>query len=325
MVQHKVLYLSRADVESLGLGLDEIVELLEFAFREKGFNRTIMPPKQWIDRGGDRFYSAMTSYIPSLGAAGCKWQSGDPQNTVRGLSYILGLYILNEDETGLPIAIMDSTWITAMRTAAASALTARYLARQNPEVVGILGCGVQGRTNLEALKQTFPAISKVLAYDLIPEVAKKYALEMSERLEVEVHSVPTPRAAVEGADIIITAGPIQIPPRPAIRPDWVAPGALGIALDYDAYWTPDAIAAMDTIVTDDVGQIEHLRGAGFFQSVSRIDAELAEIVAGMKSGRARSNARILAFNLGIAIEDLVTAVELYRRARECGAGTYLPL
>jgi hypothetical protein len=128
----ELLYLSRRDVASLGLGFPEITRALESAFREKAAGRVVMPAKHWIERSPDTFYSAMTSYMPARRAAGCKWQSGDPRNTERGLAYILGLYILNDDETGLPIAIMDSTWLTAMRTAAASALTARYLSPERP-------------------------------------------------------------------------------------------------------------------------------------------------------------------------------------------------
>lgn len=324
MPMPQVLYLSRQDVESLGLGLLDILNALERVFKEKAAGKTVMPAKHWIERGPDTFYSAMTSYIPSLRAAGCKWQSGDPRNTDRGLSYILGVFILNDDETGLPVAIMDSTWLTAMRTAAASALTARYLAR-DARTVGILGCGVQGRTNLEALKLAIPSIEGCRAYDVKPEVAQRYAREMSEKVGVAVRSAATARDAVSAADIIITAGPITHSADRVIQPDWVARGALGVALDYDAYWAPAAIRAMDYVVADDIQQLEHLKESGFFHAVSRLDSDLGDIVVGRKLTARPASARILAFNLGVAIEDLATAVELYALARKQRVGTSLPL
>lgn len=321
----ELLYLSRRDVESLGLGFPEITQALESAFREKAAGRVVMPAKHWIERSPDTFYSAMTSYMPALRAAGCKWQSGDPRNTERGLAYILGLYILNDDETGLPIAIMDSTWLTAMRTAAASALTARYLSPDRPRAVGVLGCGVQGRANLEALVAALPSIDACCAFDIKPQVAERYAEDLSRKLGIRVSPVTVPRDAVREADIVVTAGPITHVLPPTIEAGWLHPGALGIALDYDSYWTPDAIRSMDHVVADDVAQLEHLKESGFFRAVGTVDADLAEVVTGQKLAHRPPSARVLAFNLGVAIEDLATALELYRRGREKGLGTFLPL
>jgi ornithine cyclodeaminase/alanine dehydrogenase len=98
-------------------------------FRLKAKGGIVLPPKIFSHRDGPRFYSSMVSSAPSLGYAGCKWQSGDPQNPARGLSYIHSLIIISEDATGQPVAIMDSKWLTANRTAAASAVAAKHLAR----------------------------------------------------------------------------------------------------------------------------------------------------------------------------------------------------
>jgi ornithine cyclodeaminase/alanine dehydrogenase-like protein (mu-crystallin family) len=151
MTDQKVLYLSRADVVSTGLGMAKIIQLLEKAFDEKGHGRVEMPPKPGIHPGGgDNFIHAMPAYIPALNSAGIKWVSGFPGNAQKGLPYITGLLILNDPETGIPIAVMDCEWITAMRTAAASAVAAKRLARPDSARLGVLGCGVQGRTNTEA-------------------------------------------------------------------------------------------------------------------------------------------------------------------------------
>src|SRR5512137_405505 len=161
-VEGSLLYLSRADVESAGLGLPAMITLLEQAFLEKGHGRVEMPPKPGVHTRPDAFLHAMPAYIPAMRSAGIKWVGGYPDNQARGLPYITGLMILNDVETGVPFAVLDCTWITACRTAAATALAAKYLARPDSRTVGILACGVQGRSNLEALATLFP-VARVFA------------------------------------------------------------------------------------------------------------------------------------------------------------------
>ena len=166
MMNNRILYLSQSDVISISLTMAEIIDLVETAFVEKGNKRIEMPPKPGIHPGGgDNFIHAMPAYIPAMDSAGVKWVSGFPENYKQGLPYISGLLILNDVETGLPLAVMDCIWITAMRTAGATAVAARRLARPNSTTLGILGCGVQGRTNTEALKTLFP-INFVLGCDV---------------------------------------------------------------------------------------------------------------------------------------------------------------
>src|SRR4030066_1923807 len=169
MTNHKILYLSQADVTKVNLDMATVINLLETAFREKGAGKVEMPPKPGIHTMPDAFIHAMPAFIPALKSAGIKWVSGYPENYKRELPYITGLLILNDVETGLPYAVMDCTWITAYRTGAASALSAKYLANPGSQVVGILACGVQGRTNLEALSCLFK-INKVFAYDIRSDI-----------------------------------------------------------------------------------------------------------------------------------------------------------
>ncbi|RKY60680.1 MAG: ornithine cyclodeaminase family protein, partial [Candidatus Latescibacterota bacterium] len=110
---YKLLYLSRADVEAVGLPMRRVIELLEDAFREKGMGRVEMPPKPGVHPRPDAFIHAMPAYIPATGAVGVKWVSGYPENTKRGLPYISGLIVLNDPDTGLPCCVMDATWVTA--------------------------------------------------------------------------------------------------------------------------------------------------------------------------------------------------------------------
>ncbi len=326
----EILYLSRADVEASGVPMSAIIERLEIAFREKGLGRVEMPPKPAVHPGppgGDNFIHAMPAYIGALGAAGIKWIGGFPGNLKRGLPYITGLLILNDAETGLPKAIMDATWITAMRTGAASAVAARRLARAGADSFGILGCGVQARTNLEAIAAVLPSLRRVRAYDIHPERAARYCAEMGAvHSRIAFSAAATPRAAVEGTDVVVTAGPIRSRPSPVIEPEWLAEGSLALPLDYDSYLKPEAMAAADRFYTDDTAQLLRTREGGvFFQRVPRVFADLGEVVADRKDGRRHDRERLICMSLGIALDDVATAPLVLERAAAQGLGTRLPL
>lgn len=319
-----LLYLSRADVERVAVPMAEIVAALEDMFREKGAGRVEMPPKPGIHPRPDAFLHAMPAYIPAVGAAGMKWVSGFPENHQRGLPYITGLVILNDPETGVPTAVMDATWITAMRTGAATAVAAKHLARPDSSSVGILACGVQGRSNLEALASVFE-LTSVRAFDVRREAAERFAAEMGSALELEVQVVDEPRAAVEGLDLVVTSGPILREPDPVIGVGWLAPGAFASAVDFDSYFQGAALREADRLVTDDVPQLDYYREAGYFSETPPIDCELGQIVCGERPGREREDERAICINLGIALDDMATAILIQRRAREAGVGTALPL
>jgi ornithine cyclodeaminase/alanine dehydrogenase len=324
MAEQGLLYLSRADVERVGLDMPMIIRLLEEAFREKGKGNIEMPPKPGVHTQPDAFIHAMPAYIPTLRSAGIKWVGGYPANQARGLPYISGLLILNDVETGIPYAVMDCTWITAYRTGAASALAARYLARPDSRTAGILACGVQGRTNLEAMAAVFP-LRQVLAYDILPEVQQRYVEEMGSRLGLDIRGARNPREVVAESDIVVTSGPILKHPRPTIERDWLKPGSFGSAVDFDSYWSAAALEQMDKISTDDHAQFEYYHQVGYFQSTPRPYADLGELAVGRKPGREREDERTLAINLGLALDDMAVAPEIYRRASERGIGTRLPL
>jgi len=325
MKPNRLLYISQEDVVSVGLTMTEIIETLEIAFREKGRGNTEMPPKPGIHPGGeDNFIHAMPAYIPALNAAGVKWVSGFPGNQKKGLPYITGLLILNDPETGIPISVMDCVWITAVRTGAATALSARHLARPESSVVGVLGCGVQGRTNVEALNTLFP-LKRVMAYDVNTEAVRGYADEIGSRLNLEVIPVGIPREAVTGCDIVVTAGPILKSPHATIQTGWLDEGAFASLVDFDSYWHPDAMQAAAKFCTDDTPQLRQYQQMGYFQNIPEIHADLGELVTGQKPGRETSAERTLTANLGLAIDDMAVAPIIFRKAVEKELGTWLPL
>jgi ornithine cyclodeaminase/alanine dehydrogenase len=320
----ELLYLSRADVERVALPMTEIIGALEDMFREKAAGRVEMPPKPGIHTQPDAFIHAMPAYIPALGAAGVKWVSGYPGNQARGLPYVTGVLVLNDPETGVPTAVMDATWITAMRTGAATAVAARRMARAGSETVGILACGVQGRSNLEALAAVFE-LKAVRAFDVRREAAEAFAAQMEAGLGLAVEVVDEPRAAVEGLDLVVTSGPILRAPDPPIGAGWLAPGAFASAVDFDSYFAGDALREADRLATDDLAQLDYYRAEGYFRDTPTIDCELADLVSGAKPGREEDDERAICINLGIALDDMATAVRVRDRAVEAGLGTRLPL
>ncbi len=325
MPEKQLLYLSQAEVIATGVTMAEIIDLLEIAFQEKGQGRVEMPPKPGIHPGsGDNFIHAMPAYIPALNSAGIKWVSGFPDNYKRNLPYITGLLILNDPETGFPLAVMDCIWITAMRTAAATAVAARRLARPESAVLGVLGCGVQGRTNTEALNVLFP-LTRVLAYDVDPAASRRFAEELAGRFSLEVVPVGSPREAVSGCDMVVTAGPILKKPHATIQAGWWAEGSFASLVDFDSYWHGEALKEADKFCTDDLAQLLHYQEAGYFQDIPPIHADLGELVTGAKAGRETASERTIACNLGLAMDDMAVAPTLFRRAVEMGFGTWLTL
>lgn len=318
-----ILYLSRKDVEEIGLSLAEIIQIVEKSFKEKGLGTSVMEPKHWYELGGGKFCSAMSAYTPSFNVVGVKWQSGIPENPSRGLPYLNGYFIINNLENGLPIAILDSTWITGVRTGIQTAVTAKYLAKKESQTLAMIGCGVQGRSNLQALLAVLPKLEYVRAFDINENNLKAY-VEYAETLGVKVILCKSQRDAISGSDMIVTAGPIHRNPSRDIEPSWLKEGVLAVPLDYDSYWQPNAINGFDKFFVDDIPQVLHLREQGsYFLDIPKIDGDLGEIIVGKKKGRENQTEKIMCMNLGVAIEDMPIAFEIYTRALDLGNGVWL--
>lgn len=321
----ELLYLSRRDVEAVALPADHLVELLEQTFRMKAAGQVQLPPKPGVHPRPDALIHAMPAYLAPLDAVGLKWISAYSGNTRRGLPHVNGLVILNDADSGLPVAVMDATWITAMRTAAVSLLCARRLVPAGPLTLGIYGLGVQARSHLQVFGALLP-FGRVLAYDLRPERVEAFlhdAPALAPGIPVEAAAGPEP--LVRESRVLVTAGPIFKQPRPVVRGEWIPEGAVLLPIDFGSALDPSAFEAVDRLVVDDVPQFEYYRSLGYFQAAPRADFELADLVMGKAPGRIRPTERIMALNLGLAMEDVAVGAELYRRARAAGVGTRLPL
>jgi len=324
----ELLYLSRGNVEALGISMKEVLQVVDQGFRLKGLGKTEMPPKPGIHPRPNAFIHAMPAYVKEVEAAGIKWVSGYPSNAAKGLPYITGLLILNDAETGVPIAIMDSAWITAMRTGASAGIAAKYLARKASSIAGILGCGVQARSSLRALMETLPGLSSVRCYDLYPEAAKRYIDDMGRLFPgLKIISCSSPAEMMEGSDVVVTAIPMEAQRNPSLGPGLLKKGGLAVSLDYDSAWTDSAMRECDRFISDDIRQLLYTKQGGtYFRGIpEKIDAELGEVAAGLKPGRANDSERVFCMNMGIAVDDMVTAKLIYLRAIERRVGTRLPL
>ncbi|HCU33911.1 MAG TPA: peptide transporter [Armatimonadetes bacterium] len=320
-------YLSRADVESLCISMADIIAVVEEGFRRKGMGETQMPPKIAIhSRPGEAFLHAMPAYVGGLDIAAIKWVGGNEENLKRGLPNITGLIVINDAETMVPLAIMDGSWITAMRTGAANAVAMKYLGPASADTVAVVGCGVQGRSNLLAMLTHYTGIARVQCYDVVPQALEAFVGEAETRYDgVEFVAAAGPRAAVEGADVVVTAGPSPKHPSPYLRADWLKQGAMAAPVDYMGAWDAQLAVEVEKLITDDHAQMDYYRSKGYFADIPRPYADLGEVVAGLKPGRECPEERTMSICMGIAVDDAVTAGLVYERACAAGVGAELPL
>ena len=172
----------------VGLTTEDAISVVENVFREHGLGRIENPPKPGIHPHPDAFIHAMPGYLSEKKAAGLKWVSCFSSNARHDIPAVTGLLVLNDVETGQPLALMDCRWITAVRTGCASAVAAKFLARRGAEVVGIVGAGIQGRYNLPALKEVLPAIRAVRVFDINRQALRPYVSSMGEALPFQIEA-----------------------------------------------------------------------------------------------------------------------------------------
>ena len=312
-------YLIRADVEAVGLAGTEVIEILDAAFRAKREGAVEMPPKIGVHPRDDAFIHAMPAYLADADAVGLKWVAGYPGNQERGLPYIHGLLVLAEAGTGRPLAVMDATWITEVRTAAASMLGIRALAERPVEAIGIIGCGRQGSAHLELARQVFPTLRRATLFDRHPERAEALAVAQP---ELELRVAGTAEEVGAGAQAVVTTAAIVRDPERPLRRAQLADATVACAIDFDASLSEDVFEDAALFVVDDVAQYRYYRQQGYFAGYPDDPVELCAALdpsAGHAAGL-----RVLV-PLGIALEDVAVAAEINRRAADAGLGTELPL
>ncbi|GJM21977.1 MAG: alanine dehydrogenase [Planctomycetota bacterium] len=325
-MSNTVRYLSSEDVAALMPPMKEVVEIVEQTLHQHGEGKTSMPPK--VDVGGlddDAFLHAMPAHVRDQAALGIKWVAGYPNNPEKGLPYIHGTMILNDPDTGRPLAFMDAAQITAVRTGACTAVTAKHLADPNSEVMTIIGCGVQGRVNIEALLAVFPDTERMLAYDIDPSAQEKFADEVMTTFDLASIIPPDAEEACVGGHVIVTATPILKEPKPFIEPAFIQTGTLCVSLDFDAAFDQACFDGSDLCITDDLAQFEHYQQHGHFVGYKSPTDELGKIVCGAGAKRPDGTPIVMAANLGLGVLDVALAKRLLSAAEAAGRGVELPL
>jgi len=328
MAMLETLVLSDEEVRHL-ISMGEVIEAVEFAFREKGMGRIQMPPKTYLffDRyDGD--LRTMPSYIEAIDVAAVKIVNAHIENRDRyGLPTVMATIILIDPKNGFPLAIMGGTSITNMRTGAAGGIAAKYLARNESKVIGFIGAGTQAKMQLTALIEVFKSFDEIRVWDINERNMRAFKGEMDAKYGniCQIKTVNVPEDAVRGADIVVTATPSR---RPLVMDEWVSPGTHLNCIGADAPGKQEVdprILKRSKIVVDDLEQAAHSGEINVplrMGIISKADiwAELGEIIVGKKPGRTWRDEITVFVSTGLAIQDAVTANLAYKRALEKGVG-----
>ncbi len=318
------LLLSRSDVERL-LSPDECIAAVEDAFRQHALGKTPAPGILGLHAQDGSFHikaALLTLDQPYFAA---KTNANFPHNGARhGLPTIQGVVVLCEAVRGLPLAVMDSMAITALRTAAAMAVATKYLAREKCDTALICGCGGQAPAQLRALLRV-RSPARVYVYDQDAGKAKAFAAELGRETALPITAVEDLPQAIAASDIVVTCTTAR---RYFVAREMVRPGTFVAAIGADNENKQEidpSLLAHCKVVTDiteqccAIGDLHHAMAAGAM-SRAEVHAELGEIVAGLKPARASDEEIIVFDSSGTALQDVAAAAAVYRRALEHGEG-----
>ncbi|MQA62550.1 MAG: 2,3-diaminopropionate biosynthesis protein SbnB [Actinophytocola sp.] len=330
-----MLYLNRGDIAELGGDRSDLyVHALREALISHAEGKTVQPLKPYLRVQGkaghiaDRII-AMPAHVGDPGVSGLKWIGSKHDNPERrGLERASAVIVLNDPATNYPIALLEGGLISAWRTAAVTALAAKHLARKDFTDVALIGCGVIGTAQVTALLQQFGHVRTVHLFDERPDAARTLADRISVAHEgVTVTVAESAEAAVRAGDVVV---PCTVTDRPYIPFDWLKTGAfLANVSIMDVH--KDVFTSADKVIVDDWEQsnrekkiINQLVLEGKF-SREQLHAELGEVLAGSRPGRERDDEIIVLNPMGMAVEDIACAAEVYQRAVRQGVGTWLDL
>jgi 2,3-diaminopropionate biosynthesis protein SbnB len=329
------VYLNQKDVEATGVNMATALEAVEDAFRLHHQGQVNLPYKTVLDLGERERGrgNAMPAYVGGqYDVFGIKWIAGFPRNPVEhGLPRGTGLFVLNDAWKGIPLAVMDCTLLSAMRTGAVTGIGAKYLARRDSQSVAVVGAGVQARTQLEALMIVLPGLKEVRAYDIRREAAESFAGEMNRRYqgrEMAVRAVGSPEEAVREADIVVT---VTVADEPIVREPWMRRGSFFAAVGSYQEEEFEVVSNSDRVVVDGIDHVLHRETPVIALMIEqgkirREDIlEIGAIVCGDQPGRTSPEERVFFSPIGMAIEDVCLCHRVYKLAREKGLGSTLGL
>ena len=323
-------FLSGPDIDSLGLTNAEIVAAVTDAVRAHGDGRVVVEPRVHLvpDNDGAGHFNVLRGHLSVPGVSGVKVVGDFVSNYAAGLPSELGLLTLYDPQTGVPLAIMDATMITACRTGAMTAVGARYLARRDARVLGHVGARGTAFWNVVLLDELFD-LEEIRITSRRPESREAFARQLATVTGTHIRVASSAEEVFDGADILVEASRLSAP-EPLLRTAWVRPGAFVVPYGTVSAVELDLLDVMDKVVVDDwreaqsgrFGALRRHVDAGRLSAAS-LHAELGQIVTGARPGREHDDERILFWHRGLAILDIAVGLAILRRAEQQGAGTML--
>ena len=333
MPRLEFIYLRQEDVVAAGvLDMKKAIEDVEKIFEMYARGEVVMPAKTVLDfKDEEGKFRGLVASMPcyaggDLEVVGIKWAAEFLDNPAkRNMPFGVDLLVLSDPESGSPLAIMDGTLVTAVRTSAVTGIAVKHLAVESPRKIGVVGAGVIGRTTLMALSEVLRDPEEVGVYDIRREKAAKLAEEFADELPVK--AAGSLEEVVKGRDVVITATTSS---SRFVREDWIGPGCLCVQVGINEF-SEKVVLKADKVVVDNWVQIKdyersmlsELYRKGLLRDGSVL--ELPYIVAGEQPGRESSEELIFFDSFGMACEDLVVAYRIYKTALERGLGTRLAL
>ena len=324
-----LLVLSRRDVLDL-LTLPDCIGAVERAFRLHAEGRTLGPGVLGVPAVDGGFHIKAAALIGDRSYFAAKTNANFPQNPRRfGLPTIQGTIVLADASSGVPLAIIESGSVTALRTAAATAVAARFLARRGGRTATIVGCGVQGELQLAAIAAVLP-LQRAWVLDADHERAESMAGRAAVSLRLRVEAAKDLRAALRESDVCVTCTPAR---RAFVMAADVPPGMFIAAVGADSQGKQElepALVASATLVVDvldqcaEIGELQHVLAAGLMTR-AQVHAQLADVVVGRRPGRTRDDEITVFDSSGTALEDVAAAIAVYETARDTGRGTEVKL
>jgi alanine dehydrogenase len=323
-------FLSGPDIDSLGLTNAEIVAAVTDAVRAHGDGRVVVEPRVHLvpDNDGAGHFNVLRGHLSVPGVSGVKVVGDFVSNYAAGLPSELGLLTLYDPQTGVPLAIMDATVITACRTGAMTAVGARYLARRDARVLGHVGARGTAFWNVVLLDELFD-LDEIRITSRRPESREAFAQQLATVTGTRIRVAASAEEVFEGADILVEASRLSVP-EPLLRTSWVRPGAFVVPYGTVSAVELDLLDVMDKVVVDDWREAQSGRFGALRRhvdtgrlSAASLHAELGQILTGARPGRERDDERILFWHRGLAILDIAVGLAILRRAEQQGAGTML--
>ncbi|MFO0996228.1 MAG: ornithine cyclodeaminase family protein [Alphaproteobacteria bacterium] len=306
-----VPYLSRAALEALPIDPGDVIARIEQLLRAQRRERAWAAPKALILPPDGRYMMATLSAADDPPFLAVKSLVMNPLNRERGLDDINALVTLLDSVTGLPLAVMDGNWVTAVRTAGLSATAARRLARADSSILALIGCGVQARSHLAAMRALFP-IAEVRAFGR--GAANREALcRVVENAGLKAVGCTEAEDAVQGADIVVTTVTFSATLKPFLDAQWLKSGAFAaITEDLAVPWRPESLTAFDRIIVGDLDQ--DARSDRPLIDPALVRGDLTTLVNDESQGRLSAEERTAFAFRGLAIGDLALAGLAYEKA-----------